>query len=478
MERAAQINIQKEPMDTDKLKYCFECGICTASCPVVELLPTHYNPRSLLQKVSLDVKKVLTEEGFWLCAWCYRCYRRCPQKVIVPEVFASVKDMAAEQDRLQGFEDALELIRREIPLPAVCCYACFHPERGKVDKPLIRTALKRLVANYERKEGKEKISHVPKARGKKIAVIGSGPAGLTAAYELVKKGYRVTVFESFPKPGGMLRVGLPEHRLPKNVLDAEINYLEDLGVEIRTNVTVGKNITLKKLLQKGYKAIFIAIGAHKCVKLHIEGEELKGVIQALALLKEVNRGHNIKLGNRVAVIGGGNVALDAARTALRLGAKEANIFCIENREDMPAHPLEIRETEDSGVKINFSVAPKKIVGKNGRAVAIEFSGVELGEFDESGIRPPVPIEGSEFIMKIDAVILAIGAVPDLSLLPKDVEVAEGNTIAVDPDTLETSFAGLFAGGDVVSGPASVIEAILAGKRAAVSIDRYLKGEKA
>lgn len=477
MERASQINTEKDSMDTEKLKYCFECGICTASCPVVELLPNHYNPRSLLQKISLDVKNVLTEEGLWLCGWCYRCYRRCPQKVIIPEVFASVKDMAAEQDSLQGFEEALELIRREIPLPAVCCYACFNPERGKVDKPLIRNALKRLVANYEHKEGKEKNSHVPKARGEKIAVIGSGPAGLTAAHELVKKGYQITVFESFPEPGGMLRVGLPEHRLPKNVLDAEINHLKDFGVEIRTNVTVGKDLTLKELLQKGYKAIFIAIGAHKCIKLHIEGEELKGVIQALALLKEVNLGHNIKLGNRVAVIGGGNVAMDAARTALKLGAKEANIFCIESREDMPVHPLEIRETESSGVKINFSVAPKKIFGKNGRAVAIEFTRVELGEFDESGIRPPVPIEGSEFSIKIDAVILAIGAVPDLSLLPKDIEVAEGNTIAVDPDTLETSFAGLFAGGDVVSGPASVIEAILAGKRAAVSIDQYLKREK-
>lgn len=473
MEREAKTKVRNELIDAEKLKHCFECGICTASCPVVELLPNYYNPRSLLQKTSLDVKRVLTEDALWLCAWCYRCYRRCPQKVRVPEIFVSLKDLAAEKDYLRGFEEALELIRREVPLPAVCCYACFHPERGRVDKPLVLTALKRLVANCEHEE---KLSLLPEAREKKVAVIGSGPAGLTAAHELVKKGYSVTVFESLPKPGGMLRVGLPEYRLPKSVLDAEIEHLENLGVEVRTNVTVGKDVTINELVREGYKAVFIAVGAHKCRKLGVEGEELKGVIQALDLLKQVNLGHNIKLGNRVAVIGGGNVAMDVAKIALRLGAKDVNVFCIESREEMLASPWEILEAEDSGVKMNFSVAPKRILGKDGRVVAIEFTPVKLGEPNENGMRRPVPIEGPEFTVELDTVILAIGQVPNLSLLPKDIEVTEVNTIAVDLDTLETSLAGVFAGGDVVSGPATVIEAVVAGKKAAVSIDRYLKSE--
>lgn len=390
----------------------------------------------------------------------------------MPEVLASLKDLAAEQDYLRGFEEALELIQKEVPLPAVCCYACFHPERGRVDKPTVLKALKQFVANCEHEE----VSPMPKAREKKIAVIGSGPAGLAAAHDLAKKGYSVTVLESLSKPGGMLRIGLPEYRLPKSVLDVEINHLKDMGVEIKTNVTVGKDVTINELLQDGYNAIFIAVGAHKCRKLRIEGEELKGVIQAIDLLKKVNLGHNIKLGNRVAVIGGGNVAMDVARIALQLGAKDVNIFCIESREEMPASPWEIQDVEGSNVKMIFSVAPKKILGKNRRVVAIEFIPVELGDADENGMRRPVPIEGSGFTVELDTVMLAIGEVSDLSFLPKDIEVAEGNTIAVDLDTLETSLAGVFAGGDVVSRPATVIKAIVTGKRAAVSIDRYLNSK--
>jgi len=473
MKREAKTKVQNGLIDAKKLKHCFECGICTASCPVVELLPNHYNPRSLLQKTSLDIERVLKEDGLWLCAWCYKCYKRCPQRVKVPEVLVSLKDLAAEQGYLRGFEEALELIRREVPLPAVCCYACFHPERGRVDKPTVLTVLKRFVANWEHEEG---VSFVSKVREKKIAVIGSGPAGLAAAHDLAKKGYSVTVFESLPKPGGMLRVGLPEYRLPKSVLDIEIEHLRDLGVDIRTNVTVGRDVTINELLREGYKAIFIAVGAHKCRKLRIAGEELKGVIQALDLLREVNLGHNVELGNRVAVIGGGNVAMDVARIALQLGAKDVNIFCMENREEMPANPWEIQEVESSDVKMIFSVAPKRILGNDRRVVAIEFIPVELRDADENGMRRSVSIEGSEFTVELDTVILAIGEVSDLSFLPKDIEVAEGNTIAVDLDTLETSLAGVFAGGDVVSGPATVIKAVVAGKRAAVSIDHYLNGE--
>ena len=454
-------------LDVEKLKYCYECGICTASCPIVELVPRHYHPRSLLQRIPQNLEGILTQDELWLCAWCYRCYKRCPQGLRLPEIFLSVRSLAAEQGYLRGLEKALEIIKREIPLPAVCCWVCFHPERAKVDRQMI-------VSVLEPEEERE-TPPVPKTHGEKIAIIGSGPAGLTAAYELIKKGYLVTVFESMPEPGGMLRKCIPEYRLPKTVLDTEIKRIKKLGVEIRTNVTVGKDLTIDDILQRDYKAIFIATGAHKSRKLGVEGEGLKGVLHALDFLRDVNLGKKVKLGDRIAVLGGGNVAIDAARTALRLRSKEVNILYRRSREEMPANPWEVKEAESEGVKIQFLVAPKRILGKDGQVAAVECIRMRLGEPDESGRRRPIPIEGSEFTADLDAVILAIGEAPDLSFLPKGMEVAEENTITVNPFTMETSLAGIFAGGDAVSGPATVIEAIVAGKRAAVSIDRYLKG---
>jgi len=473
LEKDAENKVREELIETRKLRYCFECGICTGICPVVQLLPDHYNPRVLLEETFLNLDETLSEKGIWLCAWCYKCYRRCPQKTKVPEVLALVKDVAAEHDRLQSFKKALELIKNEVPLPAVCCYACFHPERGEVEKPLIHRALERLVSEYEQVEKKNVASRFKK-REEKVAIIGSGPAGLAAARELVKIGYSVTVFEHFPAPGGMLRVGLPEHRMPKNVLDTEIRFLEDLGVEIKTNVTVGKDVTIEELLKQGYKAVFIAVGAHKSQKLRLEGEDLTGVVDALDFLRRVNMREKVELGEKVAIIGGGNVAMDAAMVALRQGAKEVRVLYRRSMEEMPANPWELKEAEKCGAKLEFLVAPKKIVGKDGRVVALECIRMQLGEADETGRKRPVPVEGSEFTIELDAVITAIGETPDLSLLPKGLDVTEANTVAVDPNTLETSLLGIFAGGDAVLGPATVIEAIVAGMRAAASIDRYLR----
>jgi len=464
-------------LDTEKLKYCYECGICTASCPMTELLPKRYNPRILLQKIWFDYKKVLTENEIWLCAWCYRCYKNCPQGLKLPEVFLSMKDLAAERGYFDGFMEALKIIKREVPLPAVCCYVCFHPEDGSVDKPPVVSALKRFFADYQRGK-KEKRLLAYKAHKEKIAIVGSGPAGLTASYELARKGYRVTIFESLSELGGMLRVGIPEFLLPKSVVNAEIRHIRNWGVEIRTDVLVGKDVTIEGLLIKGYSAIFIATGAHKSRSLRVEGEELEGVFNALDLLKKTNMGMDVELGKRVAVIGGGNVAVDASRAALRLGAEEVNILYRRSREEMPVNPWEVKKAENEGVKIRFLVAPRKILGKNGRATSIECVRIKLGELDVSGRRRPVPIEGSEFVTEFDTIILAIGEVPDLSLLPKEIETTGGETIAADPFTLQTSLPGVFAGGDVVLGPATVIEAIAAGKRAAASMDRYLRtGEK-
>ena len=456
-------------LDIEKLQYCYECGICTASCPMVELLPKHYHPRTLLQRIFLDLDGVLREEELWLCAWCYRCYRRCPQRLRLPEIFLAVRKLAVKEGCLQGFKEALGLIRREIPLPAVCHRVCFHPERADIDAS-------QIIDTYELGEKKEKAAPEPKTHREKIAIAGSGPAGLTAACELVRMGYQVTVFESLSEPGGMLRECMPDYRLPRKVLDAEIERIKRFGVEIRTGVTVGRGLTIEDLLQEGYKAVFIATGAHKSRKLRIEGTELRGVIHALDFLRKINLGEKVEIGERAGVIGGGNVAMDAARTALKLGAKDVSILYRRSREEMPANPWDVKEAESEGVKINFLTFPRKILGKDGRVTAIECLRMELGEPDETGRRRPIPIEGSEFTTELDTIILAVGETPDLSFLPKEIEVSEKNTILVVPITMETNLPGIFAGGDVVSGPATVIEAIVAGKRAAFSIDRYLKGE--
>ena len=461
----------EELLDAEKLKHCFECGICTASCPIVKLISKKYNPRMLLQKVSHDLDDTITEVDPWLCAWCDRCHERCPQGLNLPEIFLLARNIAAERDYLSKFSEALQLIGREMPLPGVCGLVCL----GKVNDPKAIETIKRYVADYELKEKKEKVMPLPKKHREKIAIVGSGPAGLTAAFNLVKMGYPVTVFESLPEPGGMLRIGIPKFRLPREVLDTEIEYIKNLGAVIRTNVLVGKDVTIEELLKDGYKAVFIAIGAQKGRKLGIKGEELKGVMYAIDLLKEINTGKEVELGDRVAVIGSGNVAIDVARAILRLGVKEANILYRRSKEEIPANPWEVRQAEREGVKFQFLVAPKKILGKDDQLVAIECIRTELGEPDESGRRRPIPIKDSEFTIELDTMILAIGESPDPSLLPTEIEINRQNTITVDPITLETSLPGIFAGGDAVSGPATIFEAIVAGRRAALSIDDYLRG---
>ncbi len=467
-------------LDTEKLKYCYECGICTASCPVAWKTPQYHNPRSLIQKVIFDFEQASKETGLWMCMRCYRCHDRCPQRIDLPQIFWLIRNFAIEQNYLPDLtaklEEVLNIIKEEIPLASVYSWLCFLPhetqdKRTKVDNLTI-DALEHFVANREN----EKIQLIPKRSREKVAIIGSGPAGLTAACELIKKGYPVTVFESLSEPGGMLRVGIPNYRFPKDALNVDINYIKKLGVEIKTNVPAGKDLTFEKLSQEGYKAIFIATGAHKSATLDVEGEKLDGVYQALDFLKDFNNRKNVQLGDKVAVIGGGNVAMDAARTALRLGAKEVNVLYRRSKEEMPAIPWEVKEAESEGVKINFLLTPKKFIGKDGHVVAMECIRMELGPPDETGRRRPIPIANSEFTLELKSVIIAIGESPEISFIPRELEITRQNTIDVNPFTLETSMPGIFAGGDVVLGPATVIEAIAAGMRAAVSIDCYLKGK--
>jgi len=459
-------------LEFEQLKYCFECGICTASCPVAELLPEHYNPRILLHSLPLADEKLLKSAELWLCAWCYRCHRRCPQDLKLPEIFQAVRRFAVESGYIEGFSKALEIIRENIPLPASCCYVCFHPERAIYNKQSVTDAIQHAILDYEAEKPKEK--PLTPMYEEKVAIIGSGPAGLSAAQDLAKKGYSVTVFEASHSPGGMLRRCIPEYRLPKKILDSDIKRIKDLGVKIKTNIAIDKSLKLKKLLEQGYKAVFVATGAHEERMLGIEGEELKGVFYALDFLEKANN-KEAELSDKVSIIGGGNVAVDSAGTALRLGAKEVTILYRRSKEEMPANPWEIKEAEEEGVKIEFLVAPKRILGENGKVTAIECVRMELGEPDETGRRRPVPIHGSEFVIKTGTVIMATGQFPNTGFLPEMVEVTEERTIAVDPFTLETSSPRIFAGGDAVSGSATLMEAINAGKQAAISIDLYLRG---
>jgi len=457
-------------LDVEKLKYCYECGICTASCPIAELLGKDYNPRGLLGKIFLNPENVLASDELWLCAWCYRCYKRCPQALKLPEIFLFMRTIATEHGYTQPLEKALQKIVENIPLPLVTTLVCFHPERAGLESEKILEKIEQIREEFLSAE-KGKVE--AKTCGK-VAIIGSGPAGLAVAYELSRKGYGVTIFEALPELGGMLRKCIPEYRLPKQVLMKEIQTIKDLGMEIETSVTVGKDLSFDDLWKDEYKAIFIGAGAHKSQKLKIEGGNLKGVIHALDFLRSVNSDKKMEIGKNVVVIGGGNVAIDAARTALRREANEVTILYRRSREEMPANPWEVKEAEDEGVKIEFLVAPKKILGEDEKVSAIECVRMQLGDVDETGRRKPIPIEDSKFTRETDMVILAIGEVPDLEFLPKEIELNENGTVWVNPITMETSLQGIFAGGDAVTGPATVIEAIQAGKCAAESIENYLK----
>lgn len=434
------------------------------------MFPEYFNPRFLLKKISLGSEEVLNEMGLWMCTQCYQCYRRCPGELDLPKIFSATRDIAIKQGYVLNVKGRIKtvtrLLRSKIPLAAVYCWLSIHPP----EEDGLSEALKEFLEAYSR----QRVSPPPVVHEERIAVIGSGPAGLTAAYILTKRGYPVTVFESLSEAGGMLRVGIPKYRLPKNVLDLEIHLLEDMGVKIETGTSVGKDPAIDDFFRRGFKAVFFATGAHKGRELRIEGGNLEGVVHALSLLKEANLGKKVILGDKVVVIGGGNVAIDAARTAIRFGAKEVTVLYRRSRAEMPASPREIEEAEAEGVKIQFLVAPSKVLGEDGKVASLRCIRMKLGEFDKSGRRRPIPIKGSEFVIRLDTLVSAIGEAPDVSMLPTNIEIARGNRIKVNPLTLETNLPGVFAGGDAVSGPATVLEAIGAGVRAAFSIIRYLR----
>jgi len=378
------------------------------------------------------------------------------------------------------YEEALSLIRLTMPLAGICGRVCNHPcedmcKRGEIDEPLAIASLKRFASDWERNRNKlAPATFVEKMKEARVAIVGAGPGGLNAAYHLGRRGYRVTLFEALPLAGGMLAVGIPDYRLPREVLETDIRFICQHNVEIRTGQALGRDFTIEELFRQGFKAVFLALGAQRDQKLNIPDEEAEGVLPGIDFLRRVNLGEKIPLSGKVAVIGGGNVAFDAARTALRLGAEEVSIVYRRTRDEMPANEEEIAEAEHEKIKLLYLLAPTRVMTAKGRVSGLECQRMELGDFDAGGRRRPVPVKGSEFILGANWVIPAIGYVPDLS--GDGFKATKAGTLSVDPLTLGTHLPGVFAGGDMVTGPSTVVEAMASGYRAAVSIDRFLKGQ--
>jgi NADPH-dependent glutamate synthase beta subunit-like oxidoreductase len=374
------------------------------------------------------------------------------------------------------FKEALELIREVNPLPAVCGFICHHPceeacLRTEVDQPIPIRLLKRFVAEYEQSEVKT-LRRLKKKRPEKILVIGSGPAGLAAANDLRLLGFEVTIVEALPILGGMLRVGIPEFRLPRDILQMEIDGIRALGVEMKTNHRFHFDGNDKRFQKIGFQAAFLSIGAHRSQRLSIPGEKLLGVLPGVEFLRDINLGIRLDIGKRIAVIGGGNVALDVARSAIRLGSRSVEVYYRRSKGEMPAIPEEVEEALREGIKIHFLASPVKMIGKGKKAIGMECVKMRLGEPDKTGRRRPIPIEGSNFKVYADNIIAAIGQRVDRSG-SKGFDTHPDGTIRVDPETGETSMKGVFAGGDVVTGPGWAIDAISAGKKGAKAIHQYL-----
>lgn len=377
------------------------------------------------------------------------------------------------------FEEAFKLAAEPNPLVSICGRICAHPcetscRRGKIDEPVAIRALKRFAVDEGNKLNKSSLPKPAVKRMDKVAVIGAGPGGLSCAHDLVLLGYQVTIFEAQAVPGGMLYLGIPEYRLPRDIIAGEAQKIVDLGVELKLGAVAGRDFTLASLRKQGYSAIYLGVGCCQSRALNIPGHDLDGVLKGVDFLLDVNLGRQVKIGQRVLVVGGGNVAIDVARSALRLGVEEVSLVCLESQEEMPAADEEIEEALEEGIVFRTSRGPQKINGVNGKVTGLTTLDV-ASVFDEQGRFNPTFVPQSERILVADTVILAIGQQADLSFLTAEdgVEVSPRGTITVDPATMATKAAGIFAGGDAAFGPRIAINAIADGRTAARSIHRYL-----
>lgn len=401
------------------------------------------------------------------------CMRTCPACTDARGYLTAVAE--------RRFRDGVRILKNTYPFPGSLGRVCPAPCESDCSRniahaaPLTIRFIKRFLADYDRSLSPEErvpfLDKAPEKKGIKVAVVGAGPAGMTCAWELAKRGYDVTVFEKLGVAGGYLATGIPSYRLPRDVLNDEIQAILDLGVELKLNTAIGRDKSYDELFAEGYRAIFIGVGATKPVKLGCEGEECSGVIPGEDFLEQVNLGMPHKLGKRVAVIGGGNTAIDCARVAKRLGA-EVTILYRRTKTEMPADPHEIQDCIDEGIALKVLAAPVKVIG-TGSVSGIECINCRLGEADASGRRKPVPMKGSEFMFECDTILTALSRTPDIPGLPEAVKITKRGTIEAKSDTGATAKEGIFAAGDVSTGAATVVEAIAGAKRAADAIDRYL-----
>jgi NADPH-dependent glutamate synthase beta subunit-like oxidoreductase len=403
------------------------------------------------------------------------CEKACPLAADVPSYVLAIA---------QGkFDDALVVIRETNPFPSICGRVCHQPCEAECNRKLIDEAiairgLKRAAVDYARQDS-AKAEKIEMTRKEKVAIIGSGPSGLTAAYDLVKMGYGVTVYDSSPVAGGWLANGIPDFILPRKLVEKEIQYIKDMGVEIRAGVAIGKDLSLDGLKERGYAAILLATGAQKSAGLKIPGADSKQVFMAAAVLRGAKLGKPLPFKGKVLVIGGGAVAMDAARTAVRLGAAEVHTACLESRSDMPAWPWEIEAAEREGVMVHTALAPQKFTpSPGGHSLTADFKRVASTAVDSEGRIFWTLVEGpgSDYSMQVDSVIIAVGQATDTTFAEgSNLKINRRGAVEVDRDTLETSVTGVFASGDAVTVRGTVTEAIAMGHRAAASIDRYLRG---
>jgi NADPH-dependent glutamate synthase beta subunit-like oxidoreductase len=494
--------------DIEMFRYCEQCGRCSSACPITGV--NEFNIRRLVRHVELDlIDEIAGSNMPWFCAACGRCEDACPNGIRILDITRSLRAIGPEGRIPQkprcteacpavidvpGYlrliaqgkpDEACKLIVAKAPFPGILGRVCTHPcetacKRGEVNASIAICAAKRYAAD-KAADFSEWMSKTAPDTGHKVAVIGAGPAGLTAAFFLRKKGHQVTVLEAREKPGGMMRYGIPSYRLPEAVLDKEIGAVLSTGIDLRTGQKLGVDYEINQLKQEGFEAVFVAVGAQLSRKIELEGSELADVQWGVDFLATVAEGKAWAVKERVVVVGGGNVAVDVALTALRLGAKDVKLACLESREEMPANPWEIEQAREEGVQMLYSWGPSKIVGNDGKVAGIELVRC-TSVFDDEGKFCPYFDDTREQI-ETDQVILAIGQASETAFCQdfcflddqKSLPVKNG-LIAVDQNSQKTGMQGVFAGGDAANGPATVIEAIAAGRRAAISIDIYLGGD--
>jgi formate dehydrogenase beta subunit len=466
--------------DLDQISRLGETILKTSKCnlgqtgprPVLDAL-RHFREQF---KEAIESKKKISRQEYKVKVTS-PCESACPSHLPVARYIELIKE--------GRFLESLDAIREATCLPGILGRVCVRPceencRRGNVDEPISIKWLKRFVADYELEKRKEPILRQEEQQSQKVAVIGAGPAGLSCAYYLALKGYPVTIFERLGEPGGMAAVGIPDYRLPRYMLENVAKISERLGIEIRYNTQVGKDITISQISEQGYKAIFVGVGAQTNTPMGVEGEDkgYEGFIPGVYYLLEINLGRDpYPEGKKVVVVGGGNVAIDCVRSSFRVNKPDVNLVYRRTKKEMPADPVEIHDAEEEGVKFHYLCNPVRIVAKEGRVVGVECIRMELGEPDESGRRRPVPVKGSEFLIETDILIPAIGQAIDLSFLDeKDgVKTTKRSTLSIQEGTFQTSREGIFSAGDCVTGPDVLVRAAGHGRRAADKIDCFLRG---